>query len=290
MTIASLSGGAAGSWGGIGGTLSAQSDLQAALDLKADNLDPVTITTNTNLLAASHANRTIFVTGTGIVLTVNNDSTSGASSDEIYYAVPTGTSTFSIAAGTATFEATRSTTLDNATSVSGALCVQRTGTDLYKSLSANAATNVLHHYSSARVADIATGSTTETVAYTLTLPALRANDEVEVQWFYSGSGTAGAKAWSLRLGGTGINGTVVANFSAAAANFDGRCSLSFANIANAAVQYGLNGVNGFGVVAASRAGAVDTSTATALYLTLTKSTGADVINLEAAKTYVKRTY
>lgn len=58
-------GGGGGAWGGITGTLSDQTDLQAALDTKASALAPVSLSANTTLTRAAHYNRLIVVDVSG---------------------------------------------------------------------------------------------------------------------------------------------------------------------------------------------------------------------------------
>ena len=58
-------GGGSGAWGGITGTLSDQTDLQAALDAKASALAPVSLSANTTLTRAAHYNRLIVVDVSG---------------------------------------------------------------------------------------------------------------------------------------------------------------------------------------------------------------------------------
>ena len=64
---------------------------------------PVTLAVNTSLTSATHGNRTLYASVSGLVFTVNNDATGGWLSGDIIYAEPTGSGTFSVAAGTATF-------------------------------------------------------------------------------------------------------------------------------------------------------------------------------------------
>lgn len=123
-----------------GGTTSALSatqgvTLKALVDAKADAFAPVSISANTALTKAAHSNRTLLISGTGIVLTINNDATSGCVADEAFYAVPVGAATFTMVAGSATLGATSGTSLDSTTAVGGEVMVQRVGTDTYKAAS-----------------------------------------------------------------------------------------------------------------------------------------------------------
>jgi predicted RecA/RadA family phage recombinase len=65
--VAGSGGGGGGTWGSITGTLSAQTDVQAAIDAKATAYAPVALTANTTLTRAAHYNRQIIVTNAGAV-------------------------------------------------------------------------------------------------------------------------------------------------------------------------------------------------------------------------------
>lgn len=73
-----------GAWGGITGTLSSQTDLQAALDAKEGTLAPVALTGATTLTRASHANRQLTFTGANATLTVQVDSAGGTLADDYF--------------------------------------------------------------------------------------------------------------------------------------------------------------------------------------------------------------
>jgi hypothetical protein len=65
-------------------------------------LAPVTLSANTSLTAAAHANRTIYVDTAGVVLTINNDATGGWTSDDALDIQAVGAGTFTLVQGTAT--------------------------------------------------------------------------------------------------------------------------------------------------------------------------------------------
>lgn len=74
---------AAGStWGSITGTLSAQTDLQTALDTKPTLNSPVTLTGTTTLNRATHGNRQIIFNGASATLTVASDAAGGWVTDD----------------------------------------------------------------------------------------------------------------------------------------------------------------------------------------------------------------
>jgi hypothetical protein len=285
--------------GGSDAALSADQGvvLKGLVDEKADLLAATdSITEDTSLTVAGHGNRTIPVDGTGIVLTIQADANSGAVGDEVFRGVPESGASFTMAAadGVTILSATGSS-LDSSTSATGEVAVQRVGVDTYRTISAAAgsATAGAHKTlaNAARVADAASGSTTETVVATFTLPALGANDTIDVDFFVGGSGTAGNRVWTLRLGGTGTNGTTVSNFTQGATFAYSRALLGFANTGSASTQFGVNGGQtvgmGYGNSTGARTGAVDTSSATTLYLTLLKGNAADVVNLESCRCILK---
>lgn len=124
--------GGGGAWGGITGTLANQTDLQTALDAKASILAPVTLSSNTSLTAASHANRTIFVDTAGLTLTINNDATGGWATDDSLDIQAVGSGTFTLVQGTATLTTDSGCSADSTTAVGKRVQAQRTGTNAWR--------------------------------------------------------------------------------------------------------------------------------------------------------------
>lgn len=132
-------------------------------------------------------------------------------------------------------------------------------------------------------ADVASGSTAETVVWDITLPILTALSWVAAEFKYEGTGT-GNKQWRLRLGGTGVDGSIVWNFGVASAI--GHYMPSFNNQNSVSSQVGLSGnLNAIfgGTTTSNGTAAVNTGVAVHLYLTVVKTTGADVINMQGGK-------
>jgi len=75
-------GGGGGAWGSITGTLSAQTDLQTALDAKPTIFTPVTLTGATTLNRATHGNRQIIFNGASATLTIDSDAAGGWVTDD----------------------------------------------------------------------------------------------------------------------------------------------------------------------------------------------------------------
>lgn len=125
--------------------------------------------------------------------------------------------------------------------------------------------------------DIGSGSTSETVVGSITLPALGAHASVDLQWFWSGSGT-GNKRWRVRLGGTGTDGTTI--WDQTSTNAVGKYIVTMCNTGATNAQVTQSGaISAYAsTTAAHTTSAVQTSAGVTLYLTVTKSTGADVVN------------
>jgi hypothetical protein len=83
-------GGGSGAWGGITGTLSAQTDLQAALNSKAVALAPVTLTANTTLTRAAYYNRQIIADTTAGSITLTATGTDALAGDFVSVSVTGG--------------------------------------------------------------------------------------------------------------------------------------------------------------------------------------------------------
>jgi len=293
--------------------LNAKADILAPLTLA----DADFTSNNVNLTHTAHCNRLVIVTKTTAgTLTWQSDANGSYTNDDSLNVIVLGAGTITVQAGagatvvgqddaasytivTGDFSSgvrTAANTLSQVEDPIGTQAIAEAGTDTkprrwsalrikqaIAALSGGASQTVaVIGNTTARVADIATGSTTETVVATFSLPALGANDRVSIDFQVTGTGTAGTKNWNIRLGGTGVNGTVVSNYAQTATLPAGRINLSFVNVASQSVQSGVNGGNGFGVSSTARAGAVDTSVPTTVYLTLNKNTGADVMNLEQA--------
>ena len=95
-------GGGGGAWGGIIGTLSDQTDLQAALDARASALAPVSLSTNTTLTRAAHYNRLIVVDVSGGNVTLTATGTDALLGDFISVdVIGTGSNTVTLAGVTA---------------------------------------------------------------------------------------------------------------------------------------------------------------------------------------------
>ena len=95
-------GGGSGAWGGITGTLSDQTDLQAALDTKASALAPVSLSANTTLTRAAHYNRLIVVDVSGGNVTLTATGTDALLGDFISVdVIGTGSNTVTLAGVTA---------------------------------------------------------------------------------------------------------------------------------------------------------------------------------------------
>jgi hypothetical protein len=130
QAIAALAPGGSPAWGSITGTLSDQTDLQAALDDKVTALAPVTINASTNLTRASHGNRLLICnSGSAINLTIEDDTT-GAWEDGDFFAV------MNIGAGTVTIQGDGTSTV---TAVPGyALTIPQNGIGAAQRSGANA--------------------------------------------------------------------------------------------------------------------------------------------------------
>lgn len=144
------------------------------------------------------------------------------------------------------------------------------------------------HASSAGTADVASASATETVAYDWTLPALGAKDAAAITVLVTGSGT-GNKLWKLRIGGTGIDGTTLWTFTSG--NAVQQIVAGFSNDNNTSVQIayssGTGGMNtATGITALNTAAVATASAGVHVYLTVTKSTAADVVNVKAIKAMI----
>ncbi len=81
LTI-NATGGGSSAWGGITGTLSAQTDLQTVLDAKPTVFTPVTLTGATTLNRATHGNRQIIFNGADATLTIASDAGGGWVNDD----------------------------------------------------------------------------------------------------------------------------------------------------------------------------------------------------------------
>lgn len=286
MAIARSAGG--GSVGGIQDV----PGLQDALNEKADLLTGVAISSNTSLTASSHANRPLLISGSGIVLTIDNDAATGCTGYEEFRATPVGAATFTIVAGSATFAATTGTSLDSSTAVGGVCSVERTAANTFKATSPAAVTAaagaVYVHASSSGLADQA-GSTSEFVVYDWTLPAMTARMAAEIGFQFTGTGTAGTKTWRLRIGGTGTDGTVLWTTNATAAH--GQHRAGFSNDASVSAQIGYSsgtgGINTATGATALATSAVDTGSAGVhVYLTLQKASAVDTSVVKAVKCYI----
>jgi hypothetical protein len=130
----SHSGGSA-AWGGITGTLSAQTDLQTALDAKATILAPVTLSANTNLTASAHGNRLLLVDTAGLTLTINNDATGGWTADDSLDIQAVGAGTFTLVQGSATLTTDSGTSAASATAIGKRVQAQRSGANDWRTIS-----------------------------------------------------------------------------------------------------------------------------------------------------------
>lgn len=194
-------------WGGITGTLSAQTDVQAALDAKASILAPVTLSENTSLTAAAHGNRQILVGTAGLTLTINNDATGGWTADDALDIQAIGSGTFTLVQGTATLTTDSGASADSTTAVGKRVQAQRTGASAWRTISPVIVTGVgssnVGNYSvpADAVAPAALGILT-TQTLNVPLSALATGAVIEVWTMLDfGAGTAAA-TFNWRLGGT----------------------------------------------------------------------------------------
>ncbi len=123
LTVSSSS-----SWGVIGGVLSTQIDLQAALNAKANVLAPVTLTANTALTAALHGNRTIYSSGVGLIHTINVDAAGAWTTDDSVDIQAVDAGTFTLTGGTGTLITDSGASADSTTAVAKRVQAQRTTT------------------------------------------------------------------------------------------------------------------------------------------------------------------
>jgi hypothetical protein len=98
-------------------------------------LAPVTLSANTSLTAAAHANRTIYVDTAGVVLTINNDATGGWTSDDALDIQAVGAATFTLVQGTATLTTGSGMSAASATAAGKRVQAQRTAADAWNTLS-----------------------------------------------------------------------------------------------------------------------------------------------------------
>jgi hypothetical protein len=115
---------AASAWGSLTGTLSAQTDLQNALNAKATVLAPVTISTSRALTSAD-CNRTVYVDTAGVTLTINNDASGGYTSDDALDIQAVGSGSFTLVQGTATLTTDSGASAASATAVGKRVQAQR---------------------------------------------------------------------------------------------------------------------------------------------------------------------
>jgi hypothetical protein len=278
-----------GTWGTITGTLEDQEDITLALAAKADYFAAVDIAVNTALTAALHADRPLQAAN-GVVLTINNDATTGASGKEEFRSTKADGGTFTMVAGSATVIVPAGFSL-NSVDTGGVVSVERIAANTYLCTSmavASATAGAIYvHASSAGAADVASGSLTETVVFDWTLPAMTAKMAAEVDFLFTGSGTAGTKTWRLRLGGTGIDGTIIWTTNATAAHGQHKAGFSNDNSVSAQIGYssGAGGKNtATGATALSTAAVNTGSAGVHLYLTMQKSTSsADTVNVKGVK-------
>jgi hypothetical protein len=199
------------SWGGVAGTLANQTDLQAALDLKANILAPVTLSSNTSLTAATHGNRTLLVDTAGLTLTINNDATGGWTTDDSLDVQAVGSGTFTLVQGTATLTTDSGGSADSTTAISKRVQAQRTGTSAWRTVSpavVSPGTGNTRTFADATTYTVVDDTANNTVT-TLNLGALTAGTSIDVMMHVDAtSGAASNGTFAFDINGTQV--TIVA--------------------------------------------------------------------------------
>lgn len=109
--------------------------LQAQVNAKASVLAPVTISANTNLTAAAHANRQIRVDTAGVVLTVQTDAAGGTADDDSFDIQAVGAGSFTLNTAAVTVNVAAGMSISSATAAGKRVQLQRSGANTYDALS-----------------------------------------------------------------------------------------------------------------------------------------------------------
>lgn len=129
-----------------------------------------------------------------------------------------------------------------------------------------------------------TSSTTETVLASVAVPALAlANSgKLIVEFMASYTNSVNTKSLRLRVGGTGVNGTVLWNQDVTTtAKMNVRCGFQNRNATGSQVQTAIEFGTGFGATTpALLTAAVDTTAAFNVYLTGQCASGAEAVTLQ----------